>query len=82
LSSSSVDAVADADAPDDVHNERKRFSSAAEAKHEQQLLLILIISKTLFLVAGYVIVVNHISFYVSQKARRQSFAELTFVRVM
>jgi hypothetical protein len=73
LSSSSVDAVADADAPDDVHNERKRFSSAAEAKHEQQLLLILIISP-LFLVAEYVIVVNHISFYDAQKARRQSFA--------
>tara|TARA_B110000046_G_scaffold182035_1_gene215252 strand:+ start:72 stop:311 length:240 start_codon:yes stop_codon:yes gene_type:complete len=79
LSSSSVDAVADADAPDDVHNERKRFSSA-EAKHEQQLLLILIISP-LFLVAEYVIVVN-ISFYDAQKARRQSFAEMTFVRVM
>jgi flagellar basal body-associated protein FliL len=64
-----------------VHNERKRFSSA-EAKHEQQLLLILIISKTLFLVAGCIIVVNHISFYDAQKARRQSFAEMTFVRVM
>ena len=66
--SSSVDAVADADADDDVNNER-RFFSSAKAKHEQQLLPILIISP-LFLVVGYVIVVN-ISFY-AQKARHKS----------